>query len=130
LSVKPFKLFGRLGLSELLYTVSILTVVVGLLYLQFSGVATPPSVEIEAYVEGRNIVIRVVDGDIPRMDWQYIVYNIHGNPPLIWTSSSEALKSGSQIVLASNLPPGVYKIVIMHKPTQRIIFEEKITVPG
>ena len=130
MSLKPFKLFGRLGLSELLYAVSILLVVVGLLYLQFSGVATPPTVEINAYVEGRNIIIKVVEGDIPRRDWQYIVYNTQGNPPLIWTSPPQALESGSEIVLASNLPPGVYKIVIMHKPTQRIIFEEKITIPG
>ncbi len=130
MSGKPFKLFSRLGLSELLYTFSIIAVVIGLLYLQFSGVATPPSVELEAYLDGNNVVIKVIEGDIPRRDWQYIIYNINGNPPLIWTSPSQALRSGSEITLASDLPPGVYKIVIMHKPTQRIIFQEKITVPS
>jgi len=39
------------------------------------------------------------------------------------------LKPGVEITLAKNLPPGTYKVQIIHKPTMKIIFEEKVTIP-
>ena len=127
---KPLRILGAFGISELIYIFTITMVVIGIIYLNFSGVASPPTVRLEAYAEGNDIVIHVVSGEVPRGDWQYIVYNVETNPPLIWTKPSQPLSTGNTVVIASNLPPGIYKIIIMHKPTKRIIFEGKIKISG
>jgi|Deesub1362B_J571_1020462.scaffolds.fasta_scaffold00005_313 hypothetical protein len=126
----PPKLFGKLGLAELLYLsiIAILTLSMAIYFI--TGMGSPPPVEIEAYAEDSNIVIRVLDGDIPKQDWEYIVFDVTTNPPTFWLQGPADLRKGEVMVLSYNLPPGEYKIQIMHKPTMKIIYEEKVLIEG
>ena len=119
---------GRLGVSEILYLSIILVLGFSIFYFQVSGVGNPPEVKILSSVRDSNIVIKVVDGAISRCDWQYIIYNVDTNPPITWTQPNSPLATGMEIILATNLPPGTYKIIIMHKPTKKIIYEAKVEV--
>lgn len=118
----------KYGVSEIIYFTLIIILGISILYFQLSGVGNPPKVKIITSVKDSNIIIKVVEGNVPRYDWQYIVYNVDTNPPIIWIQSKSPLSNGREIILASGLPSGTYKIIIMHKPTQKIIYEEKVTI--
>ena len=124
----PPMILGKLGVSEILYLLIIFILGFSIIYFQVSGVDNPPKIKIISSVKDSNIIIKVVDGSIPKYDWQYIIYNVDMNPPVIWTQSNSPLTTGKEIILASNLPPGTYKIIIMHKPTQKIIYEAVVEV--
>ena len=124
----PPKLFGKLGLAETLYLSIILILTLSVTVFFITGMGNPPSVEIKVIEEDHNIVIQVLEGDVPKEDWQYIVFDVTTNPPTFWMQGPADLKKGETIVLSYNLPPGEYKIQIMHKPTMKIIFEEKVLI--
>ena len=124
----PPKILGKIGFSEALYMFLILVIGLSMIYFQVSGIGNPPKVRLISTVKDNNIIIKVIEGSVPRSDWQYIVYNVDTNPPIIWIQSNSPLETGREIVLASNLPPGTYKIIIMHKPSQRIIYEAKVKI--
>jgi hypothetical protein len=126
----PPKLFGRLGLAEVLYVSIILFLVLSITVFFITGMGNPPPVEIQVMEQDNNIVIKVLDGYIPKEDWQYIVFDVTTNPPSFWMQGPSDLEAGETIVLSYNLPSGEYKIQIMHKPTMKIIFEAKIFIEG
>ena len=124
----PPKILGKIGFSETLYLFLILIISLSIIYFQVSGIGNPPTVKLISTVNDNSVVIKVIEGSVSRSDWQYIVYNVDTNPPIIWTQPNSPLETGREIILASNLPPGTYKIIIMHKPSQRIIYEAKVKV--
>ena len=122
------KILGKIGFSEALYLILILTIGLSIIYFQVSGIGNPPKVKLISTVKDDDVIIKVIEGSVSKSDWQYIVYNVDTNPPIIWTQPNFPLETGREIVLASNLPPGTYKIIIMHKPSQRIIYEGKVKI--
>lgn len=124
---RPPKIFGKLGFSELLYTSMILILLITTIFL-ITGMGLPPSVDLEIYCENNEIKIKVINGDIPASDWQYIIFDEKQNPPITWNKAPGDLKTGSTLVIARGLPPGTYRVLIMHKPTQKIIFEGKVSI--
>ena len=122
------KILGKIGFAEVIYLFLIIVMSLSIIYFQVSGVGKPPKVKLISTVKDNSIIIKVIEGSVSKSDWQYIVYNVDTNPPVIWIQSNSPLETGREIVLASNLPPGTYKIIIMHKPSQRIIYEAKVKV--
>ena len=125
---QKFRLIKNLGLTELVYISISLILILSIGIFHATGIGKPPNVTIEVYVENHDIKIRVLEGEVPKADWEYIYFDIRTNPPIVWFKAPTDLKPGVEITLAKNLPPGTYKIQIIHKPTMRIIFEEKVTI--
>ncbi len=124
----PPRVFGKLGFSEIFYLIMILILIVSTLTFLVTGMGQPPAVEIEVYCVNNEVRIKVVSGNIPANDWQYIIFDEKQNPPIVWNKAPDDLRPGADIVIAKNLPPATYRILIMHKPTHRIIYEGKVTV--
>lgn len=117
-----------LGLSEVLWLSVIMIVVASAIAYHFLGMGAPPSVELRLVARGDTVVLRVIEGEIPAGDWEYILFDEGVNPPFVWTPGPRDMTSGADIVLRSNLPPATYRVQIRHIATEELLLDDRVTV--
>jgi hypothetical protein len=119
---------GAKGVAEYILSAMLAFVVITSIAYYATGVGGPPPLEVSLYSRDGSVFLKVISGEIPKGDWEYLLFDERVNPPIIWTPGPADIKEGEEILLGSGLKPATYRVQIKHAPTLRMILDEKVTV--
>lgn len=126
--MRPAKEKTAKNIAEYVLSAMVAFVVITWIAYYVTGAGAPPSLEVSLVSRDRSVFLQVVKGDIPKGDWEYLLFDERVNPPIIWTPGPADIEEGVEILLGSGLRPATYRVQIRHAPTLRMILDGKVTV--
>ena len=124
----PRRVLRWMGIAGVSLAIMSTFVVASILVYYATGMGEVPPVDLSLGVQGNAIVLTVLDGEISAEDWEYLVFDERVNPPVTWDPGPADMEPGKDIVLRSGAHPATYRVQIRHVPTQKFIFNDKVTV--
>ncbi len=119
-----------IGLAEKVLLGMITVLLLSVAFYYISGMGNPPEVQLQVEARDGSIYLKVISGEIPKSDWEYLIFDERVNPPVIWTPAPEDIKPGAEIQLKTGLQPATYRVQIRYKPTASFLVDSKIDVKG
>lgn len=119
---------SRLGIAGVVLIILIAFVIISVVSYYASGVGIVPTVKADLKAQDSSVFLVVKDGIILAQDWEYMVFDARFAPTTTWFSGPANIEPGANILLASNLDRGTYRVLLRHKPTRNTFFDNRVAI--